>query len=176
MQEKRERNINFLFPDECHVLRYEDSKFHKEKMMPLQHTHAADFVCCNDSIAMILEVKRYTEKPFVNTGENLAIFIDAVGWQFRDTLCGIALAKIHKDEELAPYYKIIFSEKKFPVKLCLFIELENIRPGIHKHEIIAAILNKLKQRFTVMGFAVHVVDSETLSSKCPWKAEVLPCN
>ena len=178
MNEETERDIKFSFPDEWHILRYELSEFHKEKMMPLQHTHASDFMCCNGVNTMILEVKRYTERPFMGTGENLSNFIDEVGWQFRDTICGISIAKISNDQELKPYYSEVFSEKSdIAVKLSLFLELENMPLGMDKHEVMALIRSRLKQRFVPMGFAVRVVDSQSLSSSsCAWKAEVLPCN
>lgn len=177
MHEETERNIKFSFPEQWHVMRYESSEFHKKHMMPLQHTHAADFLCCNESKIMILEVKRYTEKPFNDTEENLSNFIDEVGWQFRDTICGISIAKINSNPELMSYYSAVFSEEPdASVKLSLFLELENITSGMDKREVMAHILNRLKQRFIPMGFAVRVVDSETLSSHCSWKAEVLSCN
>ncbi|WP_165177021.1 hypothetical protein [Desulfovibrio sp. ZJ369] len=175
MHEETERGIKFSFPDAWHILRYENSNFYKNKMMPLQHTRAADFLCCNGGKTMILEVKRYTEKPFKGAGENLSNFIDEVGWQFRDTICGISIAKISNNQGLKPYYSAVFSEKSdASVKLTLFIELENIASGIKK-SIMSDILQKLKQRFGSMGFAVRVVDSQSLRD-CSWKAEVLPCN
>ncbi len=177
MHEETERDIKFSFPEQWHIMRYEHSEFHEKKMMPLQHTHASDFLCCNGVKTMILEVKRYTEKPFNDTGENLSNFIDKVGWQFRDTICGISIAKISNNLELEPYYSAVFSEESdASVKLILFLELENITSGMDKREVMAHILNRLKQRFTPMGFAVRVVDSQTLSSHCSWKAEVLSCN
>ena len=177
MHEEIERNIKFSFPDEWQVLRYENSKFYKNYMMPLQCTQAADFLCCNESKIMILEVKRYTEKQFSGEKEGLEYFINKVGWQFRDTICGISIAKISINKELNHYYSTAFPrEADASIKLTLFIELENIKQGMDKKEIMSDILNKLKQRFTPMGFSVRVVDSASLSSQCSWKAEVLPCS
>lgn len=173
MREEIERNIKFQFPQAWHVVRYEESSLHKDIMMPLQHTHAVDFLCCDDKGIMFLEVKRYTEKPFESSGKSLDIFINEVCGQFRDSICGVAVAKIKQEANFSPYYDILFSQEGCKKKLTLFIELENIVAGKHRNEVKADILKKLKQRFHVMGFAVRVVDSSDLS-KCSWQAQILP--
>lgn len=173
MREEIERNIKFTFPQEWDVMRYEDSSLHKKIMMPLQHTHAVDFLCCNDKGIMFLEVKRYAEKPFESSGNNLEHFVNEVCGQFRDSICGVAVAKIKQEANFSPYYDMLFSQGEHIKKLILFIELEDIVAGKPRKDVKADILNKLKQRFSSMGFSVRVVDSKALSCST-WKAEVLP--
>lgn len=45
MPEFEESQIKFSFPQEWDVMRYETSYVHKKIMMPLQNTHAVDFIC-----------------------------------------------------------------------------------------------------------------------------------
>lgn len=174
MRAEVERHIKFTFPQAWHVMRYDDSSLHQTIMMRLQHTHAVDFLCCHENGIMFLEVKRFSEKPFESSGNDLDHFINEVCGQFRDSLCGVSVAKIMQEQSFTPYYETLFSQEKPKRKLTLFIELENIVAGKPRNDVKADILQKLKQRFVPMGFAVRVVDAADLSNSS-WKAEVLPC-
>lgn len=177
MPELEERQITFRFPQGWDVMRYETSYMHTNIMMPLQNTHAVDFICCHDGSVMLLEVKRFSERPFASSGSDLENFINEVCGQFRDTVCGIAVAKMKACPNFASYHAALFSEERNTKKITLFLELENLVAGKRREEVLADILEKLRKRFSPMGFSVRVVDAATVNSsdKCPWKAEVAPC-
>ena len=54
MPELEERQIKFSFPQEWDVMRYETSYVHTKIMMPLQNTHAVDFICWHDGRGIMI--------------------------------------------------------------------------------------------------------------------------
>ena len=168
MREEHERGIKFLFPDDWNVLKYENTELYKEKLMKIQNTKTVDFDCKKEDRVMLLEVKRFKEKPFCEKKTDLANFIQEVSWQFRDTLFGLAVAQASEDNSLADFGTAIGQNG---VKLVLLLELESLPPSQTREMIRADVLAKLKQLFSLKNFAVRVVDTASLT-RSTWKAGV----
>lgn len=178
-----ESDIDFTFPLEWEVIRYEQSPIHLKNMMPLQHTEAVDFVCHNGIKIMFLEAKHFRTKAFateVHTQHGKTVnpiehFVNEISGKFRDTLCGIAVARMIDEQQLRKFSDTLFQSspaQEFP--LCvLFLEIAKSSGSVPPVRIRQLVFEQLKKRFAPFKMQVYVLDSTSDQSNRPWKAKVV---
>ena len=163
-----ERNMEFSFPDDWHPIRYDQSETHVRHMMPLQNTQAVDFLCCHQGKLILIEVKRFTEKPL----ENVEHLVNEISGQFKDTLCGIALCHVRGDADMRLYSDALLPQQpREHHKLEIFLEIQIDTKLLPKYTIQTQVLQGLRTKFTRLGFALQLLDSSRIRNH-PWTVEV----
>ena len=163
-----ERNMTFTFPEDWHPISYEQSETHLEKMMPLQNTHAVDFLCCHQDRLVLIEAKRYTERPI----KDVQHLVNEIAWQFKDTLCGIALCHVRGEAVMKLYSDALLPQQpREHHKLEVFLEIQNETPLLPKATIQTQVFQSLRTKFVRLGFTLRLLDSTRMRNH-PWTVEV----
>ena len=105
--EIEEGAVTLVFPREYGVMKYDESKFFKEKFRKIQSTKAVDFVCVTSDTAWLIELKDYRrcDNGKIPKPPKPSQLADVVVQKVRDTLAGLAAAsandRFNDEKEIA---------------------------------------------------------------------------
>ncbi len=113
-----EASLMFSFPDNWRILKFDETRFHKERWNSFaKGSKAVDFVAAFDGVVWFIEVKDYRANPRQKPSE----VFDEVAMKVRDTLAGLKVLSVRDSDsqERDDARHILANSKRFRVVLHL---------------------------------------------------------
>lgn len=169
-----EGGLEFTFPDTWQVVKYDASK-HYEKVRRIQCTSGVDFVCrASDGSLLLIEVKDY-RTPGARPGKKHKCkelhldFMDQLAWKARDTLAGLAGARLRLAQGLEPFHAVLCATPPPRVVFVLFVELPANKRMLPASKVKSDFQKNLAGRLRPLGLKVLVYDRSSLPSAADWQ-------
>ena len=112
-----EDKLIFTFPDNWEVIKYDESHFFINHVRKSQGGKAVDILALADNCLFLIEIKdfrgyRIESKKSLRSDEVL----NEVVQKFRDTITGLYAAYRWGNEELAPFYRYLYTTSKYSTR------------------------------------------------------------
>ncbi|RKZ90283.1 MAG: hypothetical protein DRR19_10575 [Candidatus Parabeggiatoa sp. nov. 1] len=130
----KEGNLTFQFPSDWHVCKYDsENHFYYNQVRRCEGTKAVDIIASSGNELFMIEAKdfrgdRINNKARILKGE----LVVEVTQKVKDSIVGLYGAFHSFNEELQPFYRPFFAEKRQPIKIVLLLEEDRI-PEKAKH-------------------------------------------
>ncbi|MFH0825172.1 MAG: hypothetical protein V2B18_20670 [Pseudomonadota bacterium] len=132
MTSESEGNLQFHFPDEWPVLRYDACGFYRDRVEKCQDVKAVDFLLLARTGLVMIEVTDFRD---FRIQTKLSLKNDGLAREFaakvKDTIAGLYGAHRNENEDLAPFCNYLFLQRPRKVKVILLLE-EDRPPSGHK--------------------------------------------
>ncbi|MCK5896607.1 MAG: hypothetical protein KAG20_07365 [Cocleimonas sp.] len=166
-----EGNLQFEFPDNLLVTKYDDWSFYRNQFNnAFGGTKAVDIIVVEKQITWLIEVKDYSLHPRTKPSD----LSNEIALKIRDTLAGLVAAKINANDEIERSFAHQALNKK-NIHLVLHLEqpkkTSRLRPKAIKP---IQIQKKLKQLLRCIDAHPLVVDKNTLHDAMNWRVKTKP--
>ena len=168
--------LDFIFPDNWKVLKYDDQSFHKKHFHNLAASKCVDIIAFSaaDEFLWLIEGTDYRlyqgEKP---TGEKRVDVLKEFAEKVRDTLANLHLAERRPESEIYDFVKL--ASKKVKFRVVLHLE-QSAKPSKLHPQVV-----KWHDAHIKLRHAVRVVDPHPWLCKmsdmpldCPWRVIAKP--
>jgi hypothetical protein len=165
-----EGNLRFEFPDEWTVIKYDDSRFYRDRVQKCQSVKAADIVADSRGDIFIIEVKDF-RRYRIGSKERLKNhkLATEVAEKVTDTIAGLYGAHRSFNPELGSLGARLFTAKPPRVKVILFLE-EDRPPTPHRSfkQIRPNLRTAIAQRLAYLNVHCNVHNSEDFPPQYGW--------
>ena len=166
-----EGNLQFEFPDNVLVSKYDEWSFYRNQFnSAFGGTKAVDLIVLDDQITWLVEIKDYRMHPRTKPSD----LSDEIALKIRDTLAGLVAAKINANDDIEQNFANKALSKK-RIHLVLHLEqpkkTSRLRPKIIKPIIIR---KRLKQLLRSIDPHPFVVDKNNLHEAMTWHVNTKP--
>jgi hypothetical protein len=167
-----ESTLRFDFPRNWQAIKYDDSEFHQQRMMPLQEVKASDIVAMppDTSQLYLFEVKDFRPKD-KNSGrcDDYKKFVNIVAKKTLSTIAGLYLAPRTIDKSVLNYsHRLLHNPRHLQV---IFFMQEDPLPVGGTYDYRRIMLDrrqKLREVFGKLGLEAELYSLDTPVASMPW--------
>lgn len=160
-----EGRLRFTFADHWQAEKYDEWAFYQKQFQKIPETKAVDFVIVEPkAVCWLIEVKDYRRRPRTKNID----MADELAWKVRDTLAGLAAARINANNQSEQgHARKALACKRFRVVLHLE-QPEKPSKLFPKVTVAANVAMRLRQLLPAIDPHPRVVDQGNLRD-LPWK-------
>ena len=168
MNEIKEGDLKFSFPDCCEVGQYDQWSFYRNQFQSVAgESKAVDILCLAEDAAWLVEIKDYRQHP----REKSTDLGDEIATKVRDTLSGLAAASANaNDDEERTLARRMLAKRRW--RVVLHLEQPQVRSRLRPTPFnLADVELKLRGQLKAVDAHPLVLDRHTERTNIPWTVQ-----